>query len=96
MQEHFVLPSFCVKACGVLPEQETTLSQVAPFSLYPLLHETAVQVPVDKHTLQVPLLTLIEEQGEQDDAPSDDQDIPKHFVQRVTIPPAEYSPAEQL
>ena len=96
VQEHFMLPSPCVIASGVLPEQVTVFSHFVPFAVYPLLQETSVQVPVDEHAVQVPLLTLIEEQAVHELAPADDHAPEAQAVQDVTVPPAEYVPAGQL
>ena len=78
------------------PVEQVILSHLAPFALYPSLHDTAVQVPVDEQAVQVPLLTLMLEQAVQLLAPADDHVPEAQEVQDVAVPPAEYVPAEQL
>ena len=45
------------------PAEQRTLSHTLPFALYPSLHDTAVQVPVDEHAVHTPLDTGIVEQA---------------------------------
>ena len=80
-------------ASGVLPEQVTDFSHFVPFAVYPLLHETAVHVPVDEHAVQVPLLTLIEEQAVHELAPADDHVPVGHAAHEL---PFTYCPAAQF
>ena len=45
------------------PVGQVIFSHLAPFALYPSLHDTAVQVPVDEQAVQVPFSTAMAEHG---------------------------------
>ncbi len=70
----------------------TIFSHVVPFALYPLLQETAVQIPVNEQAVQVPLLTLMLGQALQLLALAGDHVPEAQGVQDVAVPPSEYVP----
>ena len=70
----------------------TIFSHVVPFALYPSLHDTAVQIPVNEQAVQVPLLTLMLGQALQLLALAGDHVPEAQGVQDVAVPPSEYVP----
>ena len=69
-------------------------SQVVPFAVYPLLHDTAVQDPVDVQDVHVPFATEIAEQETHEEAPEYDHFPYGQFVHEVEPDEDEYVPAE--